>query len=175
MDTIVQTNQLLYKSELAQSYLGLVSQENLKSILNATENNKLVKSLPLSTKRKLMYVIIECLQNIYKHGSKIENKPNVEFKLKLENGLATLIVSNIISSFEVDNLKAKLDYLTKLDKKDLDIEFKKQATAKEENFEYSGNAGLGLIEIARSASKKLVYNFTIIDQVHTEFEMHICI
>ncbi len=175
MDPTTSTNQLLYKSELAQSYLGLVSQDNLKSILSATENNKLVKSLPLSTKRKLMYVIIECLQNIYKHGSKIENKPNVEFKLKLDNGVATLIVSNIINSFEVDNLKGKLDHLTTLEKKELDIEFKRQAIANEEKFESNGNAGLGLIEIARSASKKLIYNFTKVDQHHTEFEMHICI
>ncbi len=175
MNYSTDTNSTLHNSELAQSYLGLVSQDNLKSILSATENNKLVKILPLSTRRKLMYVIIECLQNIYKHGSSIDGRPNVEFKLKLQNNIATLVVSNIIDNFEVDNLKSKLDYLSKLEKSDLDREFKKQAIANEKNFESDGNAGLGLIEIARNASKKLEYFFSKVSESHTEFELHICI
>jgi hypothetical protein len=175
LDYSLETRSMLHKSDLAQSYLGLVSQDNLKSILSATENNKLVKTLPLSTRRKLMYVIIECLQNIYKHGSSIDGKPNVEFKLKLENNLATLIVSNIIDNYEVIPLKSKLDFLSNLDKKDLDLEFKKQAISNEQNFEAEGNAGLGLIEIARNATKKLEYYFSKLNDSHTEFELHICI
>jgi hypothetical protein len=171
----MEVSTMLHKSDLAQSYLGLVSQDNLKSILSATENNRLVKSLPLSIRRKLMYVIIECLQNIYKHGRAIEGRPNVEFKLKLENNIATLIVSNIIDNSEVGSLQSKLEYLSKLDKSALDQEFKRQAIANEQNFEKDGNAGLGLIEIARNASKKLVYLFKKINEEHTEFELHICI
>jgi two-component sensor histidine kinase len=166
---------MLHETELAQSYLGLVSQDNLKSILSATENNRLVKTLPMATRRKLMYVIIECLQNIYKHGSAIEGRPNVEFKLKLNKDIATLIVSNIISNSEVPGLKSKLDFLSNLDRSALDIEFKKQATINEQSFETSGNAGLGLIEIARNASKKLEYYFSKVNEHHTEFELHICI
>src|SRR5690606_7305350 len=114
----------LHKTMLAQNlilvYEGEFTQEITKSVLAMAERNMDSMGEESSIKRKVFNVMVECLQNIVKHGEDFnpmnEKKQTAIFMIgKLDNEYV-ITSGNPVKKEIVGLLREKLDTINGLDK-----------------------------------------------------------
>lgn len=125
--------------------------------------------VPRAKHRRFFHVINELLQNVMKHSN--VPKHNVEwaerphlFSCTHQEGLVTLTTSNPMLNERVPALKQHIDWINSqssdaIRSSYLNILFHKPISA-------DGNAGLGLIEIAKSARTAIEYHFRPMGATH---------
>jgi hypothetical protein len=153
------------------SFSGELSSDKIKRIIKETELKLKENNLPVTTKSRLLYILVESMQNVYHHA----DKKNPHFCILLElnkfNEHFELICSNYISKEEVTELQNRLIELSKLSSKELkDLYLKQLEYGK---LSEKGGAGLGLIEIARKSNKEFEFSF---DKYNNElFVYELCV
>jgi len=167
----------LHKSMREQSlilvYEGEFTQEITKSVLAMAERNMDSIGEESSTKRKVFNVMVECLQNIVKHGEGYKEGGSVEydavFMIGKKEDEYIITSGNPLNSVDIDKLKDKLDQVNDLDKdglKQLYKEIIKNTTISEK-----GGAGLGFVDMARKSGRKLEYDFVQMDDDRSFFSL----
>ena len=147
----------LDREDLILSFQGDFSHELVRAILILTESKNLENG-PLQS--KVFGVIVECLQNIYKHGA---DKPADSgltpgiFLIGKKGDDYFLHVGNMVLNTEVDSLKNKIDGLNKLDESEL--RKMQQTILRTTSLSEEGNAGIGLIYTKRKCKGDLHYQF----------------
>lgn len=148
------------QDQIAFSYRGPFHESLTERIVDISENT-LVDQMGLrKINRKVSFLLVECFQNIIKHGEKL----NLEEQLIRDEGMFSfrntgdsyMINSvNLVKSDEVEELKSQVDTINSKSKEELKEMFRKQL--QENEISEKGGAGLGLIEIARKSGNKLEY------------------
>ena len=144
----------VYQGEFSDDLTAKAIRLGEYSIRNTSVFNRL--------RKKVSFLIIECLQNVIRY----EEKPKVVHQTNNHPG--TFMVRNIGNSFyitstnrikneKIDGLKTKLKNINQLDEEELKKMKKHVLTDKK--FSEKGGAGLGLIEITRKSGHKLEYDF----------------
>ncbi|MEQ9438354.1 MAG: SiaB family protein kinase [Cyclobacteriaceae bacterium] len=154
-------------------YEGEFTQEITKSVLAMAERNMDSMGEDSSVKRKVFNVMVECLQNIVKHGEgyKIENEYeyNAVFMIGKKGDEYIIASGNPLESNDIPGLKDRLDKVNSLDKdglKQLYKEIIKNTTISEK-----GGAGLGFVDMARKSGSKLEYDFVEIEGGRSFFSL----
>ncbi|MBI9067030.1 MAG: hypothetical protein JEZ09_07040 [Salinivirgaceae bacterium] len=164
------------KSELLLTYKGNLSFDTIDEILS--QYKKVIKPLPvdLVIKKRLYSILVECLENTYRHNSKI--KPTlthnlVELSLIEGDNTFNIIVGNYIKKAKLNNLKSKIEFVNTLDQNGLNKLYKKSIS--KARISDKGGAGLGIIEIARNSRQKINYKIgkTEEDCIFFNFEIKI--
>ncbi|MGB0424839.1 MAG: SiaB family protein kinase, partial [Flavobacteriales bacterium] len=157
--TIYQTSE---KDQLSFSYRGPFHESLTERIVDISENTVADQLGLKKINRKVSFLLVECFQNIIKHGEKI-NPDEIElhdegmFSFR-NNGDSYVINSiNIVRNEEVEALKDTVDLVNSKSKEELKELYKQQLV--ENEISDKGGAGLGLIEIARKSGNKLLYEF----------------
>jgi len=153
----------LEKDNLLLLFKGEFNQEFVKAVLTLTEQKLGIQEGSTVTTKRIMVVIIECLQNICKHGEK--DKDDLGWaqgifligKTKKEHIIST---GNYILSSEVNPLEMMLSKINSLDKEALNEMHKAKLT--KSKLSDKGGAGLGLVTIAKK-SQSIEYRFDKID------------
>ena len=153
------------------SFSGVITSDFLNAVLDIVEAK--VDSIGESPKikKKVLKILVECVQNIYYHGENQFSslKDNVA-KKKLNNALVMVVkedqgflveTGNYIENHLVDDLKERIENINKLDKLEL-RELYRDVLANG-NFSDRGTAGLGMIDIARKSGNNLNYSFLPVD------------
>lgn len=149
--------QTLDEEDLILSFQGDFSHELVKAILILTENGDHNTGRISS---RVFGVIVECLQNIYKHGAEKPEGSKLRPGIILigKTGTHYFIHSgNMVLNSEKDNLSSRLDELNTMDEEALrknQQEILRTTTLTEE-----GNAGIGLIYMKRKCEGKINYQF----------------
>jgi hypothetical protein len=117
--------------------------------------------------RKVSFLLVECFQNIIKHGEKlarVQHGKNEEGLFSFKNVGSVYVINsiNVIKNEEVEVLKEMVDQINLLSKEELRNLYKKQLV--ENELSHKGGAGLGLIELARKSGQKLEYEFEVLDE-----------
>lgn len=159
-------------SDILLVYVGKFTPKTTKSVLHLAERN--IDSIPedSSVKRKVFNVLVECLQNVVKHGEKLENPETGEVPaLMIGREASQYIIAsgNAMHTEQVHELKSKIDKINSLDKKGLK-EYYKQIM-RNHVVSDKGGAGLGLIDMVRKSGKKLSYDFSSIDNDLSYFSL----
>ncbi|MCP4757629.1 MAG: hypothetical protein GY866_42775 [Proteobacteria bacterium] len=133
----------------------------------------------ISTILNAFSVLVELNQNIIHYSAeKISDKNPAENKegtgcgiisMGRENGSYFLLSGNLIENRKVGKLCDQLDALIKMNKEELKKHYKIKRRQDADN--ESKGAGLGLIEMARKASRPLEYKFQKIDDTHSFFSL----
>ena len=152
----------LEKENLLLSFKGDFSHELVRAILILTENNSSGASGTLQS--KVFGIIVECLQNIYKHGADMPANsgliPGI-FLIGIKNDNYYIQVGNMVLNSEIDGLKQKIDKLNNMNEQEL--RGLQQEILKTTSLSEEGNAGIGLIYTKRKAVGDLEYTFKPID------------
>ena len=167
----------LHKTMLDQNlilvYEGEFTQEITKSVLAMAERNMDSMGEESSIKRKVFNVMVECLQNIVKHGEgyKTEDHINYDavFMIGKKDDEYVITSGNPLHNEDINKLKSKLDQVNGLDKdglKQLYKEIIKNTTISEK-----GGAGLGFVDMARKSGRKLEYEFNQMDEERSFFSL----
>lgn len=167
----------LHKTMLARNlilvYEGEFTQEITKSVLAMAERNMDSMGEESSIKRKVFNVMVECLQNIVKHGEELtlENnqKSTAIFMIGKQENAYIITSGNPIRNDEVENLRGKLNQINDLDKEGLKQLYKD--IIKNTSISEKGGAGLGFVDMARKSGQKLDFDFEKMDDKFSFFSL----
>lgn len=130
------------------------------------ELNKL--KIVTKIKTRIIHVVIECVDNIRKHSYNFKQDTLSNFVCLYHNSKLFIITANLIPKEEVTPLPAMIDSINMLDKTGVSEMYKYQL--KHGTLSNSGNAGLGLLGIARKSVEELKYT---IEEVNMDYSLFI--
>lgn len=165
----------LYNLMLEENILlirkGDFSQESILPLIDLMEGNLKLQSNFSGSKKITMFLLIELLQNISKHGLKINDEREGIFLISQNDNSLTLSTGNYIDSNLVEQLKNQLERITSLDKDQL-FELYQNTVLKQDS---SGNTKIGLIELCKRSKKKVAFAFDKIDDKTSFFSISVAI
>ena len=170
-------HQTMDPSNIILVYEGKFDQQVTKSVLLLAERNIDSLQEDPTVKRKVFNVIVECLQNIVKHGENLSN-------FKLQNGLPIFMIGrenekyiiasgNALNNDQIKELKSKIEKINTLDRDGLKQLYKE--IMRNNDISEKGGAGLGLVDMARKSGEKLNYDFRKINKDLGYFSLQITI
>lgn len=141
-------------------YNGQLTFDIIEEILQTSKTKLDAMKLELIVKKRVYTVLVECLENTYKHNySKTESNHQhnqVELRLTKQENNFVVNVNNYVSKQNLEELTQRIDKVNLLELKELN-ELYRESISKARISE-KGGAGLGIIEIARNSRQKIDYN-----------------
>jgi len=166
----------LNESNMLLMFKGDFNQELINSIVSLIEGIPEISDEPVVLKTRMSGVVVECLQNICRHGEgygdHVKMKPGIILIRKGEDEYIIGIGNPILAS-KVKTLQQYLDKVNELDKEELK-DFHKKVLVNAELYGKYG-ADLGLINMARKSDKKFAFDFRKLDDKYTFFSFEIYI
>jgi hypothetical protein len=141
---------------------GDFSQHTIIPILRMIEDNLHNNKERGSSRKKVFHALVEILQNVNKHALDINDTREGIFMMGKSDNKFLVYTGNYIYNNKVEMLSEHIDNLNNMNKDELFELYK--LTLHLGTSSPSGNAGLGLIDIARDSCEKLQYNFVPIDE-----------
>ena len=148
--------------EVSFAYRGPFMDDLTSKIIDISENTCADNQDLPKVSRKVSFLLVECFQNIVRHGEETSS----ELASTLKNGLfsfknidnAFIINSiNLVEIDEIDSLREQVEFINSLDTKQLREAYRKKLEHNE--ISGKGGAGLGLLELARKSGQKIKYKF----------------
>ena len=136
-----------------------------QSLIDVTEIDR-------KTKKRVFYILVECVQNITRHQEIPDDEPPESdgiFFIQSSGEKYNISQGNLIINEHINSLKEKLDSINKLDKDELKAYY--QSALRNSRISSKGGAGLGLIEIARRSCNKIRFKFDPVDDKYSLFFM----
>lgn len=163
IEYVHQLHNIMTTQKLILVYEGEFSQDITKALLAMTERKMDLSNENIPIRRKIFNVMVECLQNICKHGIKInDNDSNVAiFMIGIDDSDYYIYTGNVTHSDSINSLNEKLTQLNQLDEEGLRNLYREMLT--KGKLSDKGGAGLGLIDIARKSGNKLYFDFNHIE------------
>jgi len=161
------------------SYQGQLNFEIIGHLLNSLKDETDARNIPLSHYKKILSVMIEILENVFKYNEFFEHAsylfPNHApmFSIEQSDEGYLLVSGNPILNKDIEKLQKHIDHINALDKEGLRQLFRTTLTNGE--FSSKGGAGLGFIEMAKVSGEKIVYSFTPIDETYSYYTCKIII
>jgi len=119
--------------------------------------------------RRVIYLIIEIVQNIERYSAHID--PEMDYSLIFSDSHNLhLVTQNLIKNDSVEDLKNRLDDVNSKGKDELKEAYMKVLTSGEGT---EKGAGLGLIDIARKSGSELKYEFESYSDEHSIYKLHV--
>ncbi len=146
------------------AFRGDISEPMLDSLLLVAEEKLVSLGCRKPMRKKAFHILVECMQNIYKHAFNEENESMQSTK---SNGMIIMTASdegihiatgNSMAKNQGLQLKRKLRRLEQLDSDRLRSSYKEQLV--DGKLSNKGGAGLGFIDIARKSGQRVEYDFT---------------
>jgi Family of unknown function (DUF6272) len=162
----------LGKNKVISAFNGEINSNTIVSFIKNVEAH-FIQEINHQTKRKLWHVLVESLQNIYKHGiNKVNNEilnSTVSIS-KTDTGYLIATCSNV-SNKDVADLKLKIDYINALNTEELNQLYK--SSLQNNQLSDKGGAGLGLMELVRKSGNKIEYTFESLPADYSLLSMNI--
>lgn len=164
---------LMLEEKVVMIRKGDFSQESILPVINLIEGNLKLQTNFSGSKKTTMYLMVELLQNISKHGLKINKEREGIFMISKNNNKYILSAGNYLDTNAVEQLKTQLENVAQLGKNELTELYKNTLFKKEPN--KNGNAGIGLIEICKYSTEKIKFSFNKIDETISFFSLSVTI
>ncbi|MFL5763985.1 MAG: SiaB family protein kinase [Bacteroidia bacterium] len=107
--------------------------------------------------KKTLYLIVELLQNISRHGAVVDGERKGIFMISRKKDKYVLTSGNYVDAADVAKLRTKLDSVVQLDAAALTWAYKN--ALKKDNPDEKG-AGIGLIEMCKYSTEPVTYSLT---------------
>ncbi len=157
---------LFFEGELTQSVLN--------TILQVTEQKLYTSTFNVAAKKRVINVLIECMQNIYHHDESfkdttVEDHDAPEGMIlitKTKVGFS-IITKNAIYNGNRTLLEDRIESVNSMEMKDIKDYYKK--VLETGKMSAKGGGGLGIIDIAKRSGEKLEYSFEPCDDEKSFF------
>ena len=166
----LQNNNILFM------FKGDFNQDLINSIVLLVEDLPEVNNEDLLVKSRLVATLVECLQNVCRHGESLDDfkqmRPGILVIRKINNQFH-ISIGNVLSTSKVEELEKHI----------IDIKSKSSAELKQYkkevllNTELYGKLGadFGLIHIARTVSRSFEFKFKPIQKDFSFFALDLCV
>jgi hypothetical protein len=154
----------LKSRNIVLAYLGIIDDAVIEELCNRLEG---IEKKPAGNK-KIVQVLVECLQNVFYHSS-VKNSEDSLFVVMKEKNNIKVVTGNTVSVTTIEALKSRIDEINSFTEEELKNHYREKL--KTTSLSEKGGAGLGLIEIARKSGNKLSYHFEKINGQHSFFTL----
>lgn len=155
-DLIQGINKLSYE----YIYRGKFTKNITANLLALTETNLDKADDTQKLKKKIYFVMVECLQNITKHQDKVKDTLGDEsaiLVIQKRDKRYFITTGNIIENKNIEKLSGQLEKVNSMDTAELKVYYQEMLVTGE--ISKKGGAGLGLIAMARKTGNSLLYDF----------------
>jgi len=166
--------QKMKEEDILLAYRGNFSGPMLDAVFGAMDNRLDGEQVQLRLRRKINIVLVECLQNIYRHMEAAPGKEPVPADRQAmfvvgrdPSGWVHILTGNPIRINEVPELREKLERINALTPEELTRVYRDSLD--KARLSEKGGAGLGLIEIARKSGHPIRYRFDSMDEEYMYF------
>ncbi len=145
---------------LVFAYRGAMNDSITEAILGISENTLEEHTDLAASNRKVSFLIVECFQNILRHGIGPSNDAGLEsstFTFRSYEDAFYINSINAIHESDRIRLVQTVDRVNDLDREGLTELYRKQLS--DAVLSDRGGAGLGLIELARKSGRPIHYHF----------------
>ncbi|MFT5820306.1 MAG: hypothetical protein ACI8ZM_001545 [Crocinitomix sp.] len=152
----------LNRAKIILAYDGVLSKEIVSAFLSRLKTDIEKTTVPKKEKKRFFSIVVECIQNLSKHGN-VSELTDAHFLVLVEKENNTLKVStgNVVKNETQETIQALINNVNNKNQSELQEMYKKGIT--NNVLSKNGEASLGLIDIARKSSQKLKYQFKKID------------
>lgn len=133
--------------------------------------------LSVSYKKAIYSIMVECLENIYRHyemnssiNKNVQKIPHFTLQI-IENEEFLLTSGNPIVNSKIEGLKKRIDWINEINQKELKEQYRN--TLKKLNLSTRQGAGIGIIAIVKLAGNKIKYHFEPLNEDISYFTMTI--
>jgi len=164
----VRRNNNMSENNNILNFSGYLESETIDGLINQLKEEKDKLNIPLVSFKKVIAIMIEAMENIFKYARYLE-KNNIAlpeqkpyFVIDKSNNRYFIRTGNALMKENIEGLKAKIDRIISLSDeqlKELYIE-----TIRNGEFTSQGGAGLGFIKIARVCENDINYSFEPINE-----------
>jgi hypothetical protein len=165
----------LAKKETILQYNGPIQYDTVSHLIRQLQDEFDERGLSITVYKKVLVVMIELLENIYKYcdekcmeaNFKLDAQPHI--LVEEEAGIFYIQAGNPLLKADGKKLRKYIDTINSFDKEGL-LELYKH-TITNGKFSEKGGAGLGLMEIARIAHDPIHYLFRPINAYHEYYSI----
>lgn len=147
----------LAEADILMLYKGDFSSSSNNNIINMLSSNFATEGEIRSDQVKNIVAVIEVMQNVSKHGRKINEYKDGIFALSITNGELYIRCGNFINRDESDSLRATLKSIKSCSIEEIETMYRNRLSNSYLTDE--DNSGLGLLEIARFTGNSFEYSF----------------
>lgn len=162
-----------HQYELVLAYDGVINQNTITKLESEVEEKILQYNFPKSLIKKIFFITVELLQNLFIHGAEDDTHTKHNFIFIAKNDAEVIILtSNLIENQNVNKIKNIFETINGFKSYD---ELKKYYMERLENNDISdkGGAGLGFITIGLKSHPPLEYKFEKINNKFSYFELSV--
>jgi len=170
----------LQRQGIIFAFSGYMTEAMLGGVGEAIKQKLTIDDADSKTLRSVFAVFVEQMQNIIRYSAELAAQPSATDKpsLEIRYGILTIAqqgseyivqAGNLVAQKDVERLRARLSRIRDSNKEELRALHKEQLRAMPE--EGSKGAGLGIMEIARRASKPIEFDFTDVDGDYAFFTL----
>ena len=172
MDTIKAIHKTINEQNIVLIYNGLHTQDSLLHILSILEEH--LGSKDLNFRKRMVYCIIEMLQNIVKHGYKTEDNSTKGIFFVSHNGTSyQLNTVNYIKNSNISKTEKAIKFINDVSETELNDFYDKNLTSDESDTRKK--CGLGLAEMRLRTHQKVNCTISPIDDSISAIFMQITI
>jgi hypothetical protein len=159
--------------ETILEFTGHLTFSTIGRLLTLLKHRMVEKGIKLGMYKRILGVMIEALENIYKYSDQYHDNVNIEknylptFELSREGLTYTITTTSPIKNSDIEKLKGKIELVNSKNTEELKALYRQTITNGQ--FTPKGGAGLGLIEMAKITGNPLGYRF---DQINDEFSLY---
>jgi len=168
---------MLGKSVL--SYQGPLSFSTIDSLLSEFKLAAQDHELSFKSYKKMISIMIEALENITKYSDQFHCNGDQQSgfcpscQISRNSSGIELVTRNPVRKQDVDSLRARIDNVNKRNTEELKELYR--STIANGEFSAKGGAGLGFIEMAKTAGNKLEYSFESLSKEYSLYTFRIFI
>lgn len=159
--------------ELLIAYDGVINPSTISKLETETEEKIILYHYPKSLIRKIFFITVELLQNLFIHGAEDDTHTKQNFIIIARNSEEIIILTaNLIENKYVNRVKNIFDTINGFKNHQ---ELKQYYMERLENNDLSekGGAGLGFITIGLKSQPPLKYKFEKINNKFSYFELSV--
>ncbi len=159
------------------SYRGPLSFSTIDWLLSEFKIAAQDHDLSFRTYKKMLSIMIEALENITKYSDQIQcnGESKSQFcpscQISRNTSSIELVTKNMVKNEDVSTLKERIDNVNNHNREELKELYRSTITNGE--FTPKGGAGLGFIEMAKTAGNKLEYNFEDLSQEYSLYTFRV--
>lgn len=166
IDQTIELYKILNDAETVMVKKGDFSQETLFPVFTLFEQNLHARTDDLNLKKKGLYIMIEILQNVNRHGFEREGKKEGIFVVTQEEDTFRFTTGNYIARENVNELKLFLEELNQMDKIQLSKLYMNRLMDKSRD---EGGAGIGLIDVFRQSHGNIQFQILDVNELYSFF------
>ena len=180
LDRVFDLYDELEKQRIMLSFKGNLSPELVTALLGLIERKMETLEQDGRVRKRVFNVVMECLQNLYHHNTKVDPKDGNPSMADEAQGVImiahgekgySVLTGNFMASEEVHGLKSHLDRINDCEPDQLRDLYKE--TLNDGRYGKAGGGGLGIIDIARKSGRKLEYGFVPLDEANAFFSLNV--